>query len=75
VWSAVRAGPAIIKEKQVKMREEQKMKKRETAEAVSIFCLSVLGLQMRFWPRLYLLLFDIAGSIFACSFDLFSCSI
>ncbi|CZT44093.1 uncharacterized protein RSE6_04218 [Rhynchosporium secalis] len=55
VISAVRAGPAILKEKQVKMREESKQKKKENAEAVSFLFLSVSGLPMRFCPRFYLL--------------------
>lgn len=72
MWSAVRAGPAIVKEKQVKMREEGKMKKRETAEAVSVFFLSVSGLQMRFVPRFYLLAVFASCLLPLCFLSLFS---
>ncbi len=36
-WSALRAGPAIVKEKQVKRREEGLEKKRSVAEAVGFY--------------------------------------
>lgn len=36
VWSAIRAGPAVIREKQVKRREDGQAKKRSLAAAVCI---------------------------------------
>ncbi|KAK2625633.1 hypothetical protein QTJ16_004945 [Diplocarpon rosae] len=38
-WSAIKAGPAVVKEKQVKMREEHAEKRKSVAEAVGLLSL------------------------------------